>query len=154
MFQATNLLHIFLKAKYQFFGLDNVTDTDSFPENLFNASLLVDQERINMFAELSGDFNPIHIDPIVAKTSTLGGIIAHGTLALNLIWISLEKTFSVEYLKESTLDVRLKAPAYLGDKLESGGSINPGGSGYTVWVSNQNDMRLIEGFFAFSSNIH
>ena len=129
-----------------------MTDLDIFPRELDNVTLVVDKEKIRLFAEMSNDFNPIHVDPVVAKASPLGGIIAHGSLALNLIWLSLEKTLFPRDLAGTTLDVRLKAPAYLGDTLQSGGNISLENLGYKVWVSNQNDMRIIEGVFSFGSD--
>ena len=129
-----------------------MTDLDILPRELDSVTLFVDQEKISLFAEMSNDFNPIHIDPIVAEASPLGGIIAHGSLALNLIWLSLEKTLTPRDFVGTTLDVRLKAPAYLGDTLQSGGDISPENLGYKVWVSNQNDIRIIEGLFSFSSD--
>jgi len=40
----------------------------------------ITQEEINRFAVISGDTNPIHIDPVVAATSRFGRTIAHGML--------------------------------------------------------------------------
>jgi acyl dehydratase len=45
----------------------------------------VSQERINTFAEATGDFQFIHIDPEKAKLTPFGGTIAHGFLTLSLI---------------------------------------------------------------------
>ncbi len=45
----------------------------------------VSQERINQFAEATGDFQFIHIDPEKAKLTPFGGTIAHGFLTLSLI---------------------------------------------------------------------
>lgn len=45
----------------------------------------VTQERINQFAEATGDFQFIHIDPEKAKLTPFGGTIAHGFLTLSLI---------------------------------------------------------------------
>lgn len=45
----------------------------------------VSQERINKFAEATGDFQFIHIDQEKAKLTPFGGTIAHGFLTLSLI---------------------------------------------------------------------
>ncbi len=45
----------------------------------------VTQERINQFAEATGDFQFIHIDAEKAKHTPFGGTIAHGFLTLSLI---------------------------------------------------------------------
>ena len=48
--------------------------------------VLVSQERINQFAEATGDFQWIHVDvPRAAKESPFGGTIAHGFLTLSLL---------------------------------------------------------------------
>lgn len=45
----------------------------------------VSQDRINKFAEATGDFQFIHIDEEKAKLTPFGGTIAHGFLTLSLI---------------------------------------------------------------------
>ena len=45
----------------------------------------VTQERINQFAEATGDFQFIHVDLEKAKLTPFGGTIAHGFLTLSLI---------------------------------------------------------------------
>ena len=45
----------------------------------------VTQDRINKFAEATGDFQFIHIDEEKAKLTPFGGTIAHGFLTLSLI---------------------------------------------------------------------
>ncbi|KTB61665.1 MaoC family dehydratase [Pseudomonas syringae] len=47
--------------------------------------LTIDQERINLFAEATGDFQFIHVDPVKAAQSPFGATIAHGFLSLSLI---------------------------------------------------------------------
>jgi acyl dehydratase len=39
------------------------------------------QEQVQIFADLTGDHNPIHIDPEYAKTTRFGQCIIHGHLA-------------------------------------------------------------------------
>ena len=45
----------------------------------------VSQERINKFAEATGDFQFIHVDLEKAKMTPFGGTIAHGFLTLSMI---------------------------------------------------------------------
>ena len=47
--------------------------------------LTIDQERINLFAEATGDFQFIHVDPVKAAQTPFGCTIAHGFLSLSLI---------------------------------------------------------------------
>src|SRR5579863_8587752 len=43
------------------------------------------QERVNQFAEVTGDYNFIHVDPARARQTPFGGTIAHGYLTLSLL---------------------------------------------------------------------
>jgi acyl dehydratase len=43
------------------------------------------QERINQFAEATGDHQFIHINPDMAKMTPFGGTIAHGFLTLSML---------------------------------------------------------------------
>ena len=47
--------------------------------------LTIDQDRINLFAEATGDFQFIHVDPVKAAQTPFGSTIAHGFLTLSLI---------------------------------------------------------------------
>ena len=42
------------------------------------------EQDVNDFARLSGDFNPIHVDPEFAKTTIFGQRIVHGVLVSSL----------------------------------------------------------------------
>lgn len=45
----------------------------------------VTHEDINRFAQVSGDFNPAHLDPEYAAGTPFGGVIAHGMFTGALI---------------------------------------------------------------------
>jgi acyl dehydratase len=51
------------------------------------------QERIDRFAEATGDFQWIHVDREKAKSSPFGGTIAHGFLTLSMLPKLVESTF-------------------------------------------------------------
>src|SRR5690606_27456061 len=46
---------------------------------------LIDQERIDRFADVTEDHQFIHVDPERAAATPLGGTIAHGLLTLSMI---------------------------------------------------------------------
>jgi acyl dehydratase len=52
----------------------------------------VSQERINLFAEATGDHQFIHVDPEAAKLTPFGTTIAHGFLTLSLIPVLRQKS--------------------------------------------------------------
>ncbi|WP_213875462.1 MaoC family dehydratase [Pseudomonas sp. dw_358] len=52
--------------------------------------LTIDQTRINLFAQATGDFQFIHVDPQKAAQTRFGSTIAHGFLSLSLIPVLME----------------------------------------------------------------
>ena len=58
--------------------------------------LPITQERVNLFAEATGDHQWIHVDPARAeKESPFGGPIAHGYLTLSLLAQFSQKSMKV-----------------------------------------------------------
>ncbi len=55
----------------------------------------ITQERVNQFAEATGDHQWIHVDPERAAKGPFGGPIAHGYLTLSLGPVLLPQVFSV-----------------------------------------------------------
>ncbi|MDQ3074942.1 MAG: MaoC family dehydratase [Pseudomonadota bacterium] len=47
--------------------------------------ILVDQQRIDSFADITEDRQFIHVDPAAAAQTPFGGTIAHGFLSLSLL---------------------------------------------------------------------
>ena len=73
------------------------------------------QPMIDAYADASGDHNPIHIDLEFAKSTPMGGTIAHGMLVLTLISEMMTAAFGQTWLATGTLDVRFRNPARPGD---------------------------------------
>jgi acyl dehydratase len=59
----------------------------------------VDQERINRFADATGDHQWIHIDVERARAGPFGAPIAHGFLTLSLLPMLFESGFRVDDVK-------------------------------------------------------
>lgn len=115
-----------------------------FPAELVPLRLTVGKEQVDAFAEISGDFNPIHIDDEAARQVGMKGAVAHGSLSLNMIWESIESSFACVGDPRLQLDVRFKAPVYVSDTVEAGGKKRSDRE-YEVWVYNQDGTRVIEG---------
>jgi 3-hydroxybutyryl-CoA dehydratase len=45
----------------------------------------VSETDIQTFAQLTGDFNPLHLDPVFANNTRFKGRVAHGMLSVGLI---------------------------------------------------------------------
>jgi acyl dehydratase len=56
----------------------------------------ITQDRVNQFADATGDHQWIHVDQEKAKAGPFGGTIAHGYLTLSLIPYLSSKVFGVE----------------------------------------------------------
>ncbi len=75
----------------------------------------ITDDDIRTFAELSGDYNPIHLDDEYAASTRFGRRIAHGMLAASLISATLANELpgrGTVYLSQS---LRFVAPVFPGD---------------------------------------
>jgi acyl dehydratase len=84
--------------------------------------IVVDQARIDAFAEATEDRQFIHVDPVAAAQTPFGGTIAHGFLSLSLLsWMGAEAMLLPEGLKMAVnygLDrVRFLAPVKAGSRV-------------------------------------
>ncbi|OGB47511.1 MAG: dehydratase [Burkholderiales bacterium RIFCSPLOWO2_12_67_14] len=83
----------------------------------------VTQERVNQFAQATGDHQWIHVDVEKAKQGPFGGTIAHGFLTLSLLPVFLESAFAVRQsgmgLNYGLNRVRFTAPVPVGSRLRA-----------------------------------
>lgn len=109
-------------------------------------AMTVTQADIDLYAELTDDFNPLHVDPAFARATPMGGTIAHGTLSVNLIWQSLARSLGEQGLREVELDIRFLKPLPAGGAIVAGGQAldQPPGC-YAVWVKDADGNALIAG---------
>jgi acyl dehydratase len=85
--------------------------------------VVVDQARIDAFADATGDHQWIHVDPERAVTGPFGTTIAHGLLTLSLLPTFLHQLFRVDGVTMAInygLDkVRFLTPVPVGSKLRA-----------------------------------
>ncbi|NLP62613.1 MaoC family dehydratase [Paraburkholderia sacchari] len=78
----------------------------------------IDQARVNLFADATGDHQWIHVDPERAKDGPFGGAIAHGFLTLSLLPVFSSTAYRIEQSRMGVnygLDkVRFPAPVPVG----------------------------------------
>ncbi len=75
----------------------------------------ITQEDIALFAQASGDTNPVHLDPAYAETTQFGKPIAHGMLTVSIISAILGNDLPGHGTIYLGQDVKFKAPVYVGD---------------------------------------
>ena len=85
---------------------------------------LVDQERVNQFADVTLDHQFIHIDPEKAAQTPFGTTIAHGFLTLSLIpHLAADATLNVEGtlmgINYGSDKVRFLAPVKVGSEIRA-----------------------------------
>ena len=87
----------------------------------------IDQERVNLFAEATGDHQWIHVDPERAKAGPFGAPIAHGYLTLSLSNYFLPQILDVQGISMGVNygsdKVRFPAPVKVGDRIRAGAEL-------------------------------
>ena len=80
-------------------------------------TMVVSAEKINAFAELSGDFNPVHMDAEYAATTMFGKRIAHGALSASLISAVLGNDLPGPGAIFVELNMRFRKPAFIDEEV-------------------------------------
>ena len=120
--------------------------------------LLIDQDRINQFAEATNDFQFIHVDEEKAAATPFGSTIAHGFLTLSLIshlvsQIMLKPTGTVMGINYGSDKVRFLQPVKVNSRVRARArvekvSARPGGqfltkTTTTMEIENENRPALV-----------
>jgi 3-hydroxybutyryl-CoA dehydratase len=81
----------------------------------FSTAREVTDELIRKFAEVSGDFNPIHLDEEFAAETRFGRRIAHGMLSGAFISAVLGYEFKERKIVYLSQTLKFVAPVFIGD---------------------------------------
>lgn len=89
--------------------------------------LEIDQQRINLFADATGDHQWIHVDPDRAKDGPFGKCIAHGYLTLSLVNLFLPQIIDVQGISMGVNvgceRIRFPAPVPVGSRVRGCGEL-------------------------------
>jgi acyl dehydratase len=89
----------------------------------------ITQERVNRFADATGDHQWIHVDPErAAQESPFGGPIAHGYLTLSLLPMLMPQIVELTGFRMTvnygTEKVRFPAPVPVGSRVRAGATLD------------------------------
>lgn len=73
------------------------------------------QAEFDLFAAVSGDNNPIHVDPDFSARTRFGRTVSHGMLLYTVLWGMVQKRYPGARQTEQTL--MFPNPAYAGEAL-------------------------------------
>lgn len=84
----------------------------------------INQERMNRWARISGDYNRLHVDPEYAGKTPFKGTIAHGPMSLAFLNELMMKCFDEGWAVGGKLfGVRFVSPVQDGDRIRIGGMV-------------------------------
>lgn len=85
------------------------------PNPSFRLEHTLTQRDFDQFAEISGDDNPIHVDPDFSARTGFGRTVSHGMLLYTVLWGLVQRHFpGASQLSQSLM---FPAPAYAGEAL-------------------------------------
>ena len=90
----------------------------------FSTSKQITDSVIRAFAELSGDFNPIHLDEEFAAKTRFGKRIAHGMISGALISAVLGYEFKERKIVYLSQTLKFTAPVFIGDTVTATATVS------------------------------
>lgn len=125
---------------------------DAIGEDLGSGEWLeITQERVDQFADATGDHQWIHVDPVRAADGPFGGPIAHGFLTLSLLPMLAGSIFTVDgpklTINYGMNKVRFPNPVLVGSRVRANAvitSIEDGPKGVTMVVQNTVEIEGVD----------
>jgi 3-oxoacyl-[acyl-carrier protein] reductase len=110
----------------------------------------IEQEDVKTFAELTGDFNPVHMDPAFAKQTTFGKPVVHGMLTSSFISTMIGMLIPGPGALWTSQTLEFLSPTYVGDEITVTARVNRKSPAtrmllLEVTITNQHGHKLVVG---------
>jgi 3-hydroxybutyryl-CoA dehydratase len=128
---------------------DTINLNDAIPQ----LSKVVSQERINKWADVVEDYNPLHVDPEYAKKTKFKRTIAHGPLVISYISEMMGSWLGADWIEGGKLlDIIFHAPVKSEDRITTKGTVknkmivkDKKILECEVFITNQEGSKVLEG---------
>lgn len=87
------------------------------PGDVGKEAKVIDEETVEKYADLIGDFNPLHVDRDYAEDAVFGGRIGHATLTNGIVSAAITDLPGDKIFIEQS--VSFENPVYLGEQVEA-----------------------------------
>ncbi|MBN8939584.1 MAG: hydratase [Rhizobiales bacterium] len=91
------------------------------PGPLFAETVTLSQADFDCFARVSGDDNPIHVDPDFSRATRFGRTVSHGMLLYTVLWGLVRRHWPEARQAGQTL--KFPAPAFADEPLVFSGAV-------------------------------
>lgn len=120
------------------------------PGQIATRSVKVTQEHVNSFADLTGDFNPLHFDSAFASKTKFGRLTAQGGITTGLLHALVATDLPGPGTVFLSQNWKFTAPVYIGDTIEALATIisihdSKPVSRLSIVIKNQNSETVLEG---------
>jgi len=110
----------------------------------------ISQDDLNTFASLVGDFNPIHMDPEYARTTSFGKPIVHGMLTSSFISTMVGMLLPGRGALWTEQTLRFMRPTFVDDEITVSAEVSQVSPATRtiiskVVITNQNDVVVVTG---------
>ena len=111
---------------------------------------LVTVDEVDSFAQLTGDYNPVHIDPEFAKLTNFGKRVVHGMLTSSFISTIIGMRIPGPGSLWLSQTINFVNPTYIGDVIEIKATVtrisrSTRTISLAIVIVNQNGLKLVEG---------
>jgi len=84
---------------------------------------IITQETINDYADMSDDYNPLHVDPEFGRSTPYASTIAHGPIAMDFAIQMLKKWIGVAWPTGASVKSKFIAAVKPGDRITASGHV-------------------------------